>query len=309
MSQEVKTVSIIGLGALGILFGHHLASRMPAGSLRIIADQARIARYQQEGVFCNEERCTFNYVLPDSVGDPADLIIFAVKYRDLPEAIRLVAHQVGPETLFISLLNGITSESLIAAAYGAAHVLIATAQGMDAVKVGNRMTYHHMGSIAFGERAPGVISEQVRRLAAFFARYELPHQVFSDMYRRLWGKFMLNVGVNQVVAVTAGDYGTVQQPGEPRDRMIAAMREVIALAALEGIALTEQDLQYWLDILATLSPAGKPSMRQDLEAGRLSEVELFAGTVLALGEKYSLPTPVNRALYAQVKAIENQFDA
>ena len=112
------------------------------------------------------------------------------------------------------------------------------------------------------------------------------------MEKRMWGKFMLNVGVNQTVAVFGPDYGAIQQPGSQRDTMIAAIREVVSLSKPEGVALTESDVTYWLDVLRTLNPRGKPSMRQDVEAGRPSEVALFAGTVLALAQKHGIATPV-----------------
>ena len=57
--MTIKKVSIIGLGALGILFGHHLSKKMPKEDLRIIADQERINRYEKEHVYCNGERCNF----------------------------------------------------------------------------------------------------------------------------------------------------------------------------------------------------------------------------------------------------------
>ncbi|MNC65326.1 2-dehydropantoate 2-reductase [compost metagenome] len=103
------------------------------------------------------------------------------------------------------------------------------------------------------------------------------------------------------------NYGGVQQDGQARDMMIAAMREVIALSEKEGIPLTEADLNYWLRVLATLSPARKPSMAQDIEAKRFSEVELFAGAVLALGEKYGVPTPVNQELYDRITSVEKSW--
>lgn len=71
--------------------------------------------------------------------------------------------------------------------------------------------------------------------------------------------------------------------------------------------LTESDLCYWLHVLSTLSPAGKPSIRQDMEAGHYSEVELFAGTVLELGKKYGVYTPVNQELYDRIHYIESQY--
>lgn len=305
--MQIKTVSIIGLGALGILFGNHLLKKMSTHDLRIIADRDRIAVYEQAGVYCNGERCDFHYVSPGETGSPADLIIFAVKYNGLNDAIVSVQNQVGDHTILMSLLNGITSEAIIGRTYGMENVLYSVAQGMDAVKVGNQMTYEHMGMICFGDREPDVITENARVVADFFAKMKVPHELDCSMYKRLWGKLLLNVGVNQAVACCGSNYGDVQQEGPARDIMIAAMREVIALSEKENICLNENDLNYWLSVVSSLSPQGKPSMRQDIEAQRPSELELFAGTVIQLGEKYNIPTPINKMLYEKIKAIESQY--
>lgn len=305
--MEIKTVSIIGLGAIGILFAQHLSKRMPPGDLRIIADQERIQRYQTDFVYCNGERCEFNYQKPEDLGEPADLIIFAVKYKGLKEAIRAVRNQVGEHTILLSALNGITSETMIGQTYGLDKILYCTAQGMDAVKVGNRLTYAHMGMLVFGEREPGFISERVKRVARFLESKAVPYEAVTDMNKRIWGKFMLNVGVNQTAAVLESNYGGLQIKGAARETMIAAMREVMVLSAKEGINLTETDLKYWLNVLEALSPEGKPSMRQDMEAQRFSEVELFSGAVLEFGKKHSVSTPVNEEFYRRIKEIEAKY--
>lgn len=305
--MEIKTVSIIGLGALGILFGNHLCKKMPYEDLRIIADKDRISKYENNHVYCNGECCKFHYVTPEEVCEPADLIIFTVKYNGLRDAIQAVKNQVGEHSIILSALNGITSEAIIGETYGMDKILYCVAQGMDAVKEGNRLTYAHMGMLCFGEREPGIVSSKVKMVEEFFKKVEFPHEVETDMYKRLWGKFMLNVGVNQTVAVYESNYREVQREGQARDTMISAMREVIALSGKEGIHLTEMDLNYWLSVLGTLDPEGKPSMRQDLEAKRYSEVELFSGAVLELGRKYGVPTPVNKKLYDSIKLIESQY--
>lgn len=303
----ISTVSLIGLGALGILYGSHLSKRMPFEELRIIADQDRIQRYKRDQVYCNGEKCRFNYVTPEEAGDPADLVIFAVKYNDLAQAINAVRNQVGDHTIIISTLNGIISETIIAQAYGPDKMLYCVAQGMDAVKAGNQMSYQNMGILCIGDLEPGVVSSKVKAVANFFDQVNMTYEIDTNMYRRLWGKLMLNVGVNQTAAVYEGNYGLLQREGPVRDTMIGAMREVMALSAKEGIHLNEEDLSYWLKLLGTLNPEGKPSLRQDLEAKRHCEVELFAGTVIELGKKHGIPTPVNQDLYERIKAIESTF--
>ena len=305
--MEIKKVTIVGLGALGILFGNHLAKRMPKGDLRIIADEKRIQKYKKEHVYCNGEKCDFHYVTPNESCEPADLLLFTVKYEGLHDAIQAVKNHVDENTIILSALNGITSEAIIGRTFGRDRILYSVAQGMDAVKVGNKLTYDHMGMLCFGDQKPGIISERVKRVAAFFEKMDFPYQIDTDMDKRQWGKFMLNVGVNQTVAVYKSNYGEVQGEGDARKTMIAAMREVIALSEYEGINLSEEDLNYWLSVLATLSPEGKPSMAQDLEARRYSEVPLFAGAVLEMAEKYQVPTPVNQKLFDTIKAIESTY--
>jgi 2-dehydropantoate 2-reductase len=305
--KRINTVAIIGLGALGIMYGHHLSKYMPKENLRIIADADRIKKYREEKVYCNGEACDFNYITPQEQSEPADLVLFTVKYQGLEEAIRAVKNQVGEQTIILSALNGITSEEMIGKEYGMEKLLYCVAQGMDAVKEGNRLSYAHMGMLVFGAQQGKIDEAKSVAVADFFDQVKLPYQLDPDMKKRMWGKFMLNVGVNQTVAVIEGTYGNIQKEGPAREKMIAAMKEVLQLSEKEGVSLTEEDLRYWLGVLGTLNPEGKPSMRQDMEAKRYSEVELFAGTVLALAEKHGIDTPVNKELYDTIKRIESSY--
>lgn len=307
IATEIKKVTIIGLGALGILVGHRFSKRMVKDDLRFVADEDRIKRYRGEVVTCNGEPCDFNYVLPHENTGPSDLIIFAVKFGGLEDAIKAVKNQVGPNTLFVSLLNGITSEAIIARTYPAENIIYTVAQGMDAVKEGNRLTYMNTGTIFIGDREPGEISEKVKTVADFFTKMGLPYRIEEDIKKRIWGKFMLNVGINQAVAVFGRDYSDAQNDGQTRDIMIAAMREVIPLADKENVGISLEDIPYWLELINTLNPQGKPSMRQDVEARRYSEVEMLAGAVLMMSNKHGIKSPVNEMLYEKIKAIESTY--
>jgi 2-dehydropantoate 2-reductase len=305
--EEIQTVSIIGLGALGILFGHHLSKKMEKEDLRIIADSRRIERYEKNGIYCNGEQCNFHYVTPEEMVEPADLLIFTVKFNGLEEAIQAVRHHVGPHTIILSALNGISSEEMIGKTYGMDKLLFCVAQGMDAFKIENRLTYDHMGMLCFGEKEPGIFSDQMKKVARFFDKVALPYEADTNMMKRLWGKFMLNVGVNQTVAVYKSNYDEIQKEGAARQMMIAAMREVMALSEKVRFPLGEEDLQYWLKVVDALSPDGKPSMAQDVEAKRYSEVGLFSGTVIELGKQYGVPVPVNEQLYRRIQEIERTY--
>ncbi len=302
----IDTAAIVGLGALGVMYGHHLSRALPAGALQVAADTVRIEQYRRDGVYLNEERCAFDYVSPEEA-QPAGIVLVAVKQPGLAGAIETIRPLVNGSTVILSLLNGISSERVLARAFGAEKVLLCVAQGMDAVREGRRVSCANMGWLVFGDADPGAPSEKAKSVAAFLEAAQVPHILAQDMPRRLWSKLMLNCGVNQVLAVYGGSYGSLVKPGPLRDMMLAAMREVMALARAEGIALGEEDITDWMALLATLNPAGKPSMQQDVEAKRRSEAELFGGTVEQLGIQHGIQTPVNTALYRRILEIESGY--
>ena len=300
----MQTVGIVGLGALGVLFGERLLSG--GADVSIIADEARVQRYRRDGVLCNGEPVAFAYKTPEQA-EPVDLLIFATKESGLRGAMDTAEGFIGENTLILSVLNGVSSEETIAARFGEKNVLYCVAQGMDAVKTGGALTYAHAGVIVLGEKEPGAISPRVQQVADFLNAHGVTAQPVGDMVRRQWGKLMLNVGINQTVMVFEGDYGTVQRSGKPREIMLAAMREVQKLAELEGYSVSDEEFDGWVRLGDSLSPTGKPSMRQDGEAHRKSEVELFAGTIIRRAERFGLDVPVNRWLYDTVKKMEAAY--
>jgi 2-dehydropantoate 2-reductase len=124
----------------------------------------------------------------------------------------------------------------------------------------------------------------------------------------MWWKYMINVGVNQVSAVLRAPFGTFQKSEEAKDLMQEAMQEVIKVAAAKGIQLGAEDIQSWLQVMDTLDPEGRTSMCQDVMAGRKTEVEMFAGTLLTMGRNLSIPTPLNRYLFRFLRAIEQDME-
>jgi len=120
---------------------------------------------------------------------------------------------------------------------------------------------------------------------------------------------MCNVGINQSSAILKLPYGAFQQKNSPaRALMISAHKEAIAVSIPEGINLNDDDIDEWLQTLDTISPTGKTSMCQDVCAGRKTEVELFAQTIVELGKKHHIPTPVNMVFYQQLQTLEKNYN-
>lgn len=305
MKREIAKVSIIGMGALGLLYGSHIAKNLGIEAVDFIMEEDRLKKYKDQKFYCNGEELQFA-LTRDSEAEPADLFIVAVKYTGLEKALISMKRCIGPDTIILSVLNGISSERIIGMQYGMDKVIYTIAQGMDAMKFDNKLQYTRMGKLHVGIVDNGQ-QDKLNRVISFFDKINIPYEVEEDILHRLWSKFMLNVGVNQTCMVYNTNYAGTLVSGEPNRTMISAMREVIAVANAEGINLCESDINYYIDIIGTLNPEGTPSMGQDRINRKPSEVELFSGTVIQLAKKHKIYVPVNEFLYRRVKEIEKEY--
>jgi 2-dehydropantoate 2-reductase len=302
---KVSNVAVLGAGAMGAFFASRFHDTT-GFSTALVARGQRHERLQRDGLVVNGKRYAIPVTHPDEAAEPADLIIVAVKHHHLLEAVPDLRNLVGDETTIISVMNGLDSEEMIGAVYGMDKVLYAISVGIDAVRQGNELTYSTPGRHLFGEATNVEISPRVRRVQLMFERAGIPYETPADMIRQLWWKFMINVGMNQASAVMRAPYGVFQTSPEARALNEALMREVIALAGVVGVNLVEQDVEDWYTVLQTLSPQGKTSMLQDIEAGRKTEVEIFGGKVVELGRTHGVPTPVNQTVVQIIRVLESR---
>ena len=305
MSNYSKTTAIVGLGALGMLYASQITATLGPDNIYFLGDRERIERYRQTPFSINGK--PFSFQIEDCTkARPVDFLIVAVKYGALSSALDTMSASVGPDTTILSVMNGIDSEEIIAERFGREKVLYCVAQGMDAMRFGSNLTYTRPGTLCLGTRTEGQES-RLRDLTRYFDRAGISYTVEADIVKRLWGKFMLNVGINQTCMAFETNYSGVLAPGKPNDALIGAMKEVIDLSKKEGVGLSEADMDFYINLIKTLSPEGVPSMRQDGMARRYSEVEMFSGAVRRLAAKHGLPVPVNDMLYEKIKNIEAAY--
>ena len=298
--MKIQTVDIVGLGALGVMYADFFTKKLGKERVRVLADKGRIERYRAETVTFNGKACDFNYLDAAKESRPAELILFAVKYSALEQAMEEAAHLVGEKTILLSALNGIRSEADLGRKFGKEKVVHCIAQKMAAMKEGNAAFCTNPGELALGVLDGGK-EENLNVVKSFFDEIGFAYSCPADMRHAMWGKLLCNVGVNQTLALCEGTYRSVQQEGEEREMMKAAMRETILVANAEGVDLTEKDLEDWVAVIDSLNPDGEPSMRQDSKAGRKTEVVLFAGTICELGKKHCIATPVNDIFMEKIR--------
>lgn len=307
--KPIERVLVAGTGAIGAMVAWQIQNAS-SRAVSLLARGERAVRYRERSWRINGKPVDFPLATePD--GTFADLVIVACKNHHLDQVINDLQGHVGPDTLMLSLLNGITSEEILGRAFGKPDLPLAMIVGTDAGARDGEITFSRTGTIWFGDAEPADIpSRGVSRIGKFFSECGLSHTIPADMRNRLWFKFMMNTGINQVSALLELPYRafkSITGIPEARNLMEAAMREVQTLAGLRGIHLGEEDFADIRNVLDSLSDTGKTSMLQDREARRKTEVELFAGQVVALGEESDIPVPVNRVLLQCLTALEKSW--
>jgi 2-dehydropantoate 2-reductase len=303
--QKIKSVAVLGAGAMGAFFATRFFDT-EGFSAAVVARGQRFHRLKRDGLVVNGKPYLIPVIHPDEATSPADLIIVALKNHHLPGAVHDLKDLVGGSTLIISVMNGLDSEEYIGAVYGMDKVLYAISVGIDALRDGNHITYTKPGKHYIGEAVNKEPGSRVQRVQDAFDRAGIAYETPVDMIRIMWWKFMINVGMNQASAVMRAPYGIFQSSPEAQALMKALMMEVIELARPSKVRLEEKDIDDWYPVLKGLSSQGKTSMLQDIEAGRKTEVEVFGGKVLELGDKFEIPTPVNHTVVSIIKVLEAQ---
>ena len=316
----MKNILFVGAGALGVMYAEYIQRQRQEVNVYFVADENRITRYGRDGFFCNDRPCQFQYLPAGGLGSvfkndgpveakgciKADLLFFCVKTYGLEEAIEAVRPYVTSETIVISVMNGIRSEELIRERLDLPLVLDGLSMGGNIQREGNRISFAKMGYLYLGTHQDSQAEEvaQARALGQvcdFFDSIELPYVLPENIQKKMWEKFMVNVGNNQVASVYHSTFGQLcQKDQEPYKVAHQAMAEVIALARHYGIQITQEDVDFWDRTAEGLNPNGKCSMLQDVEAGRQTEVEHFAGEVIRRGKALGIPTPVNQMLYEKL---------
>ncbi len=285
--MKIKTVAVIGLGAVGAVVGDQLVKVLEK-NLYVVVDADRKARYIKNGIFINNGACSFNYVTPEEL-PVVDLIIIATKNLQIDAAIANIKNGVGENTMILSLLNGIQSEKDIEAAYGEAKTLYGFIIDLQSINLSGKITCAGKGKIVFGEKN-NVRTERIQAIEKLFTESGIKYLVPENIQFEMWKKFLINTVFNSLGGITRSTYG-----GFNFDVMKSLVRkvgyEVVEVANAEGIPLPKELLEDDIKMTCGYDPLGKCSLLQDVEAGRNTENKWFCGTICKLGKEHGIATP------------------
>lgn len=305
--KEIKNVLVCGIGAVGSIYANKI-NEYNSEYLRVLVDEARLEKYKKNPKIFNGKPLIFNYILPSDETFKADLIIIATKFDGLKDTIKNIENFVKDDTIILSLLNGVTSEDMIAQKYGWKHILLSYFIGHSAMRNGNIITHDGIGDVVFGvKHRVGTDVYDVKLLKQYFDNVGLTYKTPEDMERALWLKYMLNVSSNQSSAILGMTFGQMQTNKKFMEFLINVMKEVQTIAKAEGVKNTETMIDEALVSFNKMIPDGKTSMLQDVEAKRKTEVEMFGSTMVEIGEKHNIPTPYNLVMRDMLEIIHENY--
>jgi 2-dehydropantoate 2-reductase len=300
----IDKVSLIGLGGMGSFFAPKLNLYLGKENFGVIAGGERAKKLQSNGITVNGIPYHFTIIDPQSQNGPSDLIIMAVKDMGLAQAISDIRNQVGTNTQILCVMNGVDSEKQIAAVYGWNHVLYSYMRVSIVMKDGIADYNPDIGSVHFGEARNERLSERVKSIKELFDACGIKSSIDQDMIYGMWFKFMCNIGENLTCAMFDIPFGAFQVSEHANAIRRGAMGEVVQIANQLGIGLGQKDISRQEETIKNLPFFNKPSTLQDLENGKKTEIEMFAGKILKLGKELGIATPLNWMLYHGIKIKE-----
>jgi 2-dehydropantoate 2-reductase len=228
---------------------------------------------------------------------PADVVLVCVKSHDTRAAAAALAPIVRPDTIVVSLQNGVENEAILAEALGVPPLLVAFTQIGVAVTEPGVIDYSGRGEIYVGE-PDGTRSKRLATFAAACDAAGIPCRVRTDILVGLWQKLAWNAGFNATSSLVDKTVGELVDDPSLAALVTSAMAEVDAVATALGIPVRRDRLPGVLDESRRGLRDFATSMLQDRRRGRRLEVDGITGAVVRAAERAGVAVPTNRTLRA-----------
>ncbi len=237
-----------------------------------------------------------------------DLIVIATKAAGVGSAAKAIAPHLTPDTLVLTIQNGLGAAERIAGFMTTDNVLLGVADGFGASLKGPGHAHHNaMNLIRMGEIEGGQ-SERAEILAELWRQAGFKAQAYADIQQLIWEKFLCNVTFSGACTVFDMTVGALQAHPERWAIALGAMQEAHAIARAKKINLTFDDPIAYVTAFGARMPDARPSMLLDHKARRPSELDAINGQVPKLGRELGIPTPFNDTLVAVLRQREAAFD-
>jgi len=308
---QSPSISVLGAGAVGCYFGGMLARA--GAQVTLIGRLPHVEAIRANGLYLDSSR--FQQYIPVSASTSieaarnAAIVLFCVKTVDTEEAAKMLAPHLERGSIVVSLQNGVDNVERIRSVVSADVVPAVVYVAAEMIAPGH-VKHTGRGDLIIGHlprRDPDddAGQRQLASLADLFARAEIPCRISDDIQVDLWSKLILNCAYNAISALTRARYGRLAHEPGTREVIARVVDEVLAVARGLGIQIRADMVDAAWKLGAEMMPGAISSTAQDIGRGKRTEIDALNGHVVRRGAELGIPTPVNQALHALVKVLED----
>ena len=291
-------IIVLGAGAIGSLCGAKLAG---SNEVTLIGRAAHVAAINShglriEGIESQLVRIRATTAV-EQIGADA-LILLTTKVPGSADALAPVAPLVRDDTTVLCLQNGLGSERIARAALGSRGIVLRGITQLGATFKSPGVIQYMAGGYTLIER-----HQRSDRVAEVLTAAGLDCRVSPNIAHDVWHKLVLNCVVNPITAILGCEVGGIANPRLDALKKLV-IDECVAVAATQGLIF---EMDFLPQITEVFGPSRNiASMLQDLRRGRVTEIDYLNAAVAALGAEHAVPCPVNEALTAIIKAMEER---
>ena len=294
--SAIEHIVVLGGGAIGSVYAAKLAARHP---VTLVAREAHAEAINRHGLrLVGREPATHRLRATTSIAEiaPNTLVLLTTKVTDSHAAVAPLAGRVRGDTVILCVQNGLGSEEIVKEAIAGRCLVLRAITQFGAI-------FQEPGVVDFTAAGATLVEPSARsaEIAALLTAAGLAGRVSEDIRREIWRKLIYNCVINPITAIVGTEVGGIADPRlDPWKQLV--VDECLRVAAADGV-------RFDLDFVATIAEVFGgartiASMRQDLRKGKQTEIDHMNGAVVALGQRFGIPCPVNAALVATIKAME-----
>ena len=305
-------ITVIGPGAMGLLFGGKLAAC--ADVSLIGSNAANLKEINEKGVTIKRDGSSVTRMVPAYKGgsckEPADVVLLFTKAYQIRDVLSENRGLIGPDTMLLTLQNGAGHDRVMREFADSAHVLIGTTKQGSYRESASVIVNSGLGETVFGgaasqgEQAPDRAG--LEELRSVFESAGFPCAVSDNIRFEVWNKLMINASSSVLSGVLQVPQGYVAENEMAWSICEDLIREICAAAAGEGAVFVPEEQILRVREHLRKAPDGYTSIYADIKNGRKTEADFICGAVVRAAQEQGLRVPVQETILRLVHAMEGR---